>query len=35
MEPMKITRGEIKGGAKIKHPTKFKYYKKVMEEFKK
>ena len=25
----------IKGGAKIKHPTKFKYYKKVMEELKK
>jgi len=25
----------IKGGAKIKHPTRFIYYKKVMEEFKK
>lgn len=35
MEPTKITRGGIKGGAKIKHPTKFKYYKKVMEELNK
>ena len=25
----------VKGGAKIKHPTKFKYYKKVMEELNK
>jgi hypothetical protein len=35
MEPMKITRGEIKGGEKIKHPTMFIYYKKVMRELNK